>query len=453
MCIVPSLCLLLSSCGIYGKFGGSEPAIEIDSLYRSGNVEGDTATLASIGWRELFTDPVLQRWIETGLEKNSNLNLAREKVVQANASLYTARLQFLPSLSLSPDATVNRNLDTRQGTANYSLDLSSDWELDLFGRLRNAKEQAKAALEQSSAYRQGVQTQLVASIAEYYYSLIVYDRQLQLTKLTLQSWQENVNTIEALKRAGYYTEAAVAQAKANLLGAERSVTVIEEQIYELENNFAALIGVVPQSIERSNYDSVDLPDNIAAGVPLEMVNNRPDVREAEYSLASSFYNTNVARSAFYPSITLSGTLGLTNSSGTTVSTPWQWVANAVGQLAQPLFNKGKNSANLTIAQSQQQQALVTYTQTLIQAGVDVNNALCKWQSANRKIENDSQQIESLQSAVRSTQLLMQHGTTNYLEVLTAQQSLYQAQLTEVSDTYDRIVGVIELYHALGGGAD
>lgn len=448
--ILSALCLVLNGCGIYTSFHHKQ-TVAVDSLYRDMPVGNDTTSLATLHWSELFKDPMLQKWIRLGLENNTDLNTARLKVEEAQASFMTSRLQLLPSLSLAPDGKISSNLDTKQTTRTYSLGASTDWELDVFGKLRNSKEQAKAYLEQRKAYKQAVQTQLVASIAEDYYSLLMMDRKLAITRETLITWCENVKVMKTLKRAGQYTEAAVAQAEANRISTETSVLTLERQIYELENTMSILIGAVPQRIERSNFSELDFPDDLSIGMPLQMINNRPDVRQAEYALAEAFYNTNAARSSFYPSITLSGSVGWTNNTGTSIVNPGQWLVNALGSLTQPLFNRGKNIANQRIAKAQQKEAVLAYTQSLLDAGSQVNNALSQWQTARKKTEKDSLQIEALTTAVKSTQLLMRHGTTNYLEVLTAQQTLLQAQLSEVSDKYDEVQGIIELYHALGGG--
>lgn len=450
--IIVLMCLALSNCGIYTSYNRTDTPLT-DSLYRDATSGKDTSSLASLEWEELFTDPLLQNLIRTGLEQNTDLAKARLKVEEAQASLQTSRLQFLPSLSLYPDGQINSNLDTKTTSKTYSLGASASWEIDAFGKQRNAKEKAKATLAEKDAYRQAVQTQLLASIAENYYSLLMLDRKLAITKETLVTWSENVKTMKALKRAGQYTEAAVAQAEASRLNAESSVFSLEHQIYGLENTMSALLGIAPQKIDRSGFADINFPEKLSYGVPLQMVSNRPDVRQAEYALANAFYNTNYARSSFYPSITLSGTLGWTNSTGATITNPGQWVANVVGSLVQPVFNKGQNIANLKIAKAQQEEASLAYSQSLLDAGVDVNNALSQWQTARKKLQNDSLQIDALQTAVTSTRLLMRHGTTNYLEVLTAQQSLLSAQLSEVSDKYDEVQSVILLYHALGGGKE
>lgn len=445
-----SAALLLSSCGIYTNYRRPE-SLPVDSLYRDvPKVMQDTASLADLSWRELFTDPLLVKWIETGLEKNSDLQTARLQTEQAQASLKASRLSFLPSVSLTPQGSLS-SFGGAKPSKTYSLGDTAEWEIDAFGTLRNAKKGSRAAWEASRAYEQAVQTQLVATIAETYYSLLALDRKLAITSETARQWGENVRVMKALKRAGEKNDAAVAQAEASRLDAESAVLSLEKQIHELENSFSTLIGIIPTGIERGNLLELSFKEELSVGVPVQLLGRRPDVRQAEWQLAQAFYATNEARSAFYPKITLSGSAGWTNNSGAGIANPGDWLLSAVGSLVQPLFNRGRNIANLKIAKAQQQQAQITFAQKLLDAGAEVNNALTEWQTARKNAELNRRKVETLETAVRSTQLLMEHGNTNYLEVLTAQQTLLQAQLAEVSDRYEEIQGVISLYHALGGG--
>lgn len=445
------LLLTMSSCGIYTNYLRSE-SLPIDSLYRDmpESVQ-DTASLASLSWRELFTDPCLVKWIETGLEQNTDLQTARLRTEAAAASLQASKLAFLPSVSLSPQGSLS-HVEGGGTSKTYSLGGSVEWEIDAFGSLRNAKKDSRTAYEAQCAYEQAVQTQLVATIADTYYSLVALDKKLAITRQTVEKWKENVRVMQALKRAGQQTEAAVAQSQASLTNAQGSVLTLQKQINELENSFSTLLGMVPQKIERSDLFDLQFSEELSVGVPAQLLSNRPDVRQAEFQLAQAFYATNSARSAFYPHITLSGSAGWTNNLGTVVN-PGKWLLDAVGSLVQPLFNRGKNIANLKIAKTQQEEALLAFSQKLLDAGAEVNNALVQWQTAQGRLSLDQKQIASLESAVSNTSKLMKHGNTNYLEVLTAQQSLLQAQISEVTDKYDEIQGVINLYHALGGGVD
>lgn len=440
----------LSGCHIYRAYERPESVVVSDSLYREPVAGADTVSLASLSWKELFTDPQLQMLIETGLANNTDLGIARLKVKEAEAQLMTSRLSYLPSVSFTPQGTLT-SVDGSKPSKTYNLAVAADWEIDLFGKLLNSKRGAQAALEQSEAYRQAVQTQLVATIANSYYTLLMLDRQLDITRRTADTWSESVRTMKALKRAGQTTEMAVAQTEAGKLSVDASVLSLERQINETENSLSTLLGMSPQEIGRSTLEKQEFPDSLSTGVPLQLLSRRPDVRQCEAQLAVAYYATNSARSAFYPGITLSGSAGWTNAAGVAITNPGQWLLSAVGSLVQPLFNRGKNIANLKIAKAQQEEALLTFRQSLLNAGAEVNDALVQWQTARQRILLDEQQTASLRSALRSSELLMQHSSQNYLEVLTARQSLLQAELNVAADRFDEIQGVINLYHALGGG--
>ncbi len=313
-----------------------------ERLYGPDTTATDTASIASLPWTELFTDPALQALIREGLANNTDLGIARLRVEEAEATLFTSRLAYLPSLTLAPQGQLG-NYDGAKPDKTYSIAASAEWEVDLFGRLTNAKRGARAALEQSEAYRQAVQTQLVATIANSYYNQLTLDRQLDISLRTLDSWTEIVRTYEVRKRVGEANEAAVAQALANKLSVEGSVLTLRKQIRAQENSLSALLGRVPGPVSRTTLGEQRFPEKLAVGVPLQLLERRPDVRQAEAALAQAFYNTNAARSAFYPRITLSGSAGWTNNSGSAIINPGNWLLSALGSLTQPSSSAGRTS--------------------------------------------------------------------------------------------------------------
>ena len=444
---------LLAGCHIYKPYSRPETGVETDLLYGPGVATEDTVSIATLPWTELFTDSNLQSLIREGLENNTDLGIARLRVEEAEATLLSSRLAYLPALSLNPQGQIS-SYDGAKADKTYNIAASASWEIDLFGRLTNAKRGARAALEGSHAYRQAVQTQLIATIANSYYNLLMLDCQLDISERTAESWAEVLRTYEAKWQVGEATEAAVAQARASKLSVEASVLTLQKQIRAQENSLSALLGSMPRRIGRSTLDAQRFPDTLTVGIPLQLLERRPDVRQAEQALAQAFYATHAARSAFYPGITLSGSAGWTNNNGAAIVNPGSWLLNALGSLTQPLFNRGRNIANLRIAKAQQEEALLSFRQSLLKAGGEVNDALMQWQTANDRLRIIGQQVASLQSAVDNTRKLMEYSSSSsYLEVLTARQNLLQAELTEANDRFDKIQGVINLYHALGGGAE
>ena len=441
---------LLSSCGIYTKYQPAETTP--DNLYGEEVAVDDTTNFGNVNWRELFTDPQLQALIEQGLQNNTDLRSAQLQIEEAEAALMSAKLAFLPSFALSPQGTIS-SFDGGKATKTYTLPVTASWELDIFGRLRNAKQQAKALYAQSKDYQQAVRTQLIAGIANVYYTLLMLDEQLAISQQTEEAWKETVASTRALMDAGLANEAATSQMEAAYYSVQTSILDLKEQINQVENSLALLLAETPRRYERGKLADQRLPEDVAVGVPMQMLSNRPDVRAAERSLEQAFYATNQARAAFYPSIVLSGSAGWTNSAGSMIVNPGKFLASAVGSLTQPLFNKGQIMAQYRIAKAQQEEASLSFQQALLNAGSEVNDALVACQTSKAKTLLFEKQIQSLEKALESTSLLMEHGTTTYLEVLTARQSLMSAQLSQTANRFTEIQSVINLYQALGGGRE
>lgn len=441
---------LLSSCGIYTKYQPAETTP--DNLYGEEVAVDDTTNFGNVNWRELFTDPQLQALIEQGLQNNTDLRSAQLQIEEAEAALMSAKLAFLPSFALSPQGTIS-SFDGGKATKTYTLPVTASWELDIFGRLRNAKQQAKALYAQSKDYQQAVRTQLIAGIANVYYTLLMLDEQLAISQQTEEAWKETVASTRALMDAGLANEAATSQMEAAYYSVQTSILDLKEQINQVENSLALLLAETPRRYERGKLADQRLPEDVAVGVPMQMLSNRPDVRAAERSLEQAFYATNQARAAFYPSIVLSGSAGWTNSAGSMIVNPGKFLASAVGSLTQPLFNKGQIMAQYRIAKAQQEEASLSFQQALLNAGSVVNDALVACQTSKAKTLLFEKQIQSLEKALESTSLLMEHGTTTYLEVLTARQSLLSAQLSQTANRFTEIQSVINLYQALGGGRE
>lgn len=423
---------------------------EVSNLHELYDADTTYTRLADYSWREFFTDTLLQKYIERGLEYNIDMRTARLNIVQAEAALEAAKLAFLPSVTASLQSTLSGG-NGDGATFSYSLVPTASWEIDAFGKLRNAERGAEVALQQSYLVEQAVQSKLIATIANNYYTLLMLDEQLKTSQHTLTTWEENIRTLTALKRAGKATEAAVLQAKANKFSVEGQVLTLERQIVEQEEALATLMGVLPFEIKRGTLAEQTFPEEFSIGVPLELVSLRPDILQAEANLATKFYAVNEARAAFYPSITLSGSLGWQDAMGNAISNPGEFILRLVGGIVQPIFAQGKNKARMKSVLAQQEAALLQYRQALLNAGAEVNSALKMWQTSRERYNIDLKQIVTLRAAVWNTQLLMKYGSASYLEVLTAQQNLHNAELAESTDRYSEIQGIIQLYYALGGG--
>lgn len=437
-----TLALSMTGCGNYTSYQREATDPITDDLYAYIEATEQSTSLASLSWREIFTDPCLSSLIEQALEQNTDMRSARLSVEQAQVSLSTARKAFLPTLSGSAqEAVAMSGGNTASG---YSVALTAGWEVDIFGKLRNAKMQAAAALEQSEAYRQAVQTALVATMANSYYSLLILDEQLSISEQTQENWGANLKMMEAMLSAGRINETALLQSQASSVALDSSIVTIKEQIAQLENSISQLLASPTRTIERGTIEQVEFPERLTVGLPLELLSSRPDVRMAESYLMQMFYATAEARSSLYPSVTLAGSASFSGG---------DMLYNLVGSLLQPIFYNGSLKAQVKISKSQQEQALLEFQQTLVDAGVEVNNAVSECQSAKSRLEYGQTQLELLTKAVDKTELLMKHGKVTSLDVLTAQLSLLQTELAQANEKFNYAQGVVNLYRALGGGEE
>lgn len=434
-----SLVMMFTSCAIYTKYSRPEE-ISTKNLY--GNIEkADTTTMADVSWREFFHDKHLQGYIEQGLKNNIDMQLASERISQAELALQSARLAFIPSFNFEPQISAGLN----QSFA-YTLPVKASWEIDIMARNINAKRKAEATLEYNRLYRRSVQTALIAAIANNYYTLLMLDAQLRVSRATSASWKDNVRTMRAMKEAGMTNEASISRTEANSCSIDASMFDLQNQLNKALNSFALLLGVTPQDFPRGELDGIEFKQELFIGVPAQLLSRRPDVQQAEYELKIAYYNTNIAHANLYPSLTITG-------EGAFKGNPATWALSFVGKLAQPIFNAGSNRANYKIAQSKQREALLNFEHKLLEAGNEVNNSLSQCRAARSKTDLRIRQIKALELSVYSTRQLMSHSEATYLEVLTAQQALLSARLQQISDRFEGIQGVINLYRALGGGVD
>jgi len=452
--LVILLCSLLltqlSSCGIYGKY---HPVQDLDStLYGDIALSNTAACLANLDWHQLFTDPCLQALIDTALLYNHDLRIAHEHVLQAEAALRGAQLAYLPTIGLAPAAGFSPAAGV-SASGTYDLVANASWEIDIFGRTLNSLRRAKAAKAQMLDYEQASRCGLIAGVANTYYTLLMLDAQLQVAEQTEETWAQTVTAIRKLKDAGMANEAGAAQLEATYYSIQTTVLDFRQQIRETENAMCLLLGGTHRDIPRTTLDAQSLPDRLEVGVPVQMLYNRPDVRAAQQNMAQAFYAANLARSNCLPSLTLSGSFGWTNHDYVQIFNPAQMISNLAASLFVPLFNSGRNIAEVRMAKSQQEEAALLFTKTVLSAGNEVNEALTSYQTNLAKCDLYDKQVEALTRAQRATSLMMQYGSTTYLEVLTAQNTLLSAQFTRISNRMSLLQSVVSLYHALGGGRD
>jgi len=454
----------LSSCIATKSYQKPDVLAEADSsLYPFEQVELDSTTLAEMPWQQVFKDPQLRDLIEEALQNNLNLQNAIQQIKVAEANFYQGRMNMLPSLNAGGSVSYNEQSDNSVnfggGFSNtvipaseaYAVSLSSSWELDVWGKLTSVKRAAFANLLQTEATRRAVQTTLIAEVANAYYRLLALDKQLAITRQTVENRKKDVETVKSLQEGAIVTGASVQQSIANRYGAEILIPELKQQITEQENALSILLGRAPGSIERTSLEQQDPIDSLATGVPAQLLRNRPDIIAAEYNFRRAFELTNNARAYFYPSFTVTAEGGFRSLDTQDLFQPGSIFYNIIGGLTQPIFNKGQNRARLKQSKAQQQQALFQLKSTILEASSEVSNSLTQFQRAEQKLELRRNQLNALQNAVEYSRELLQYGEANYAEVLTAQQNYLSAQISNINDRLLQLTAGVNLYRALGGG--
>ena len=415
----------------------------------------DTSSFADISWNKVFLDTNLQTLINEGIANNPGILQAYTRVTQAEAYYEQSGAAYLPSLNANANANFSKLPDNQiagiRNASQYQLGVSSVWEADIWGKLKSSKRAQFANLLQSRAGVKAVQTGIVSAVATYYYNLLALDRQIEITRLTVNNWDTTVITLRALKDAGRVTEAAVVQSEAQKYAAEVTIPDLKQRIRETENALSILIGRSPSAIERNSIESQQISTLLKTGTPAQLISNRPDVEQAELNLRYYFELTNVARTYFYPSLSITGSAGLNSLKAGDLFNPSAFVASIGAGLAQPIFNNKLNKTRLKVAKAQQQDALINFGNSLLVAGEEVSNAISLYDNAKEKSVIRTNQINALVKSVDYSQELLENGFATYTEIITARQSLLQAQLGQVNDKLQSLIATVNLYRALGGG--
>ena len=449
--------LLLASCGLYNKYDRPEvvaDGIVRDPVAQNGALQAsDTTSFGNIPWREVFTDPQLQVLISNALENNPDLQNAALNVGIVNEALKCARLAFLPSVALTPQGTL-ASFDGAAASKTYQLPVTARWNLDLFGNLLSQKRSAQMQLLAMKDYQIATQCNIISGVANLYYTLLMLDRQVEIIndmeKLTKDTWDKMKFMHE--NRIGYRST-AVQSAEAAHYSVQAQKVDLLRQTREMENSLSLLMGQPAQTIQRGKLADQSLPSTFATGVSLQLLNNRADIHAAEMALAQCFYDVETARSRFYPNITVTGTASFTNSAGGAIVNPGKWLLSAVGSLVQPIFQHGQIVAGLKVAKMQYEQKYNTWQNAVLKAGNEVSNALVSYNASAEKAELDGMRVKVLKQNVEDTKKLMESSSnTTYLEVISAQSNLLNAEISEVTDQFNKMQAVVNLYQALGGGA-
>ena len=451
--LITGFAVVLLSCNAPQHF--NRKIVSTSGLY--GRSEStDTETIGDKPWRSIFSEIYLQKLIEEGLNNNPDLQIAVQKVIEAEAYFSQSRSAMLPAIAINANGTYTRNPETIYPTGpvdatNYQIGAQASWEVDLWGKLRSSKRAIYASLLASDAGKKEVQTRLIANLATSYYNLIGLDAKLEITRQTVKNDIEQVETMKILKESGKVTGAAIVQTEATRYAAEVTIPDLEQQIRETENLICLLLGRVPGTIERGKINEQSLPAVLKTGIPAHLLDNRPDVMQSEFGVMNAFEITNSAHASFYPALTLTSSVGFVATNLNQFFDPKTFAANVIGGLTQPIFNKRINITRLNVAKAQQEEALINFRNTLLKAGQEVNNAMGAFEWSTQKIALRKLQLEALVKSVDYTKQLLTYGTANYTEVLTAQTSLLSAQLSSINDRLQQLNATVSLYRAVGGG--
>lgn len=457
--VLITMAFILQSCFVAKDYVRPELNTETEALYRTENLPKDSVSIADVSWKKLFSDQYLQQYIAEGLQNNMDVRIALQQIISAEAYAKQGKAGYLPSVNVGTNWThqmQSKNTQfgaflTDRSTDQFDLTANLSWEADIWGKIRSNKRASQAAYLQSVAGHQLVKTQLISSIANTYYNLLALDEQLKITKQTIATRESGVTTIKALKDAGQVTQVAVDQNIAQYNSAKTLQVDIESAIFKTENTLSILLGKTPQNFKRGTLDLQKIEQEIVLGVPSKLLSNRPDVMAAEFGLIQSFELSNVAKSNLYPSLTLTAAGGFQSLDIDDLFSSNSLFTNIIGGLTQPIFNKRKLKTQKEVALSQQEQSLLQFKKTLLIAGSEVSNALFSYESEVRKFEFRKNEVEALRKAENNSEILLKNGYANYLDLLTARQSVLSAELNIIDSKLQQLISIVDLYEALGGG--
>jgi len=451
-----TLPFLLVSCFAAKEYERPEEIVEEEN-FRTDNLPQDSLTMATVSWKEIFNDPVLQEHIKTGLENNIDIRVALQQILAADAYVKQGKAAYFPSLNGNASLTHQELSSNSQfggffsSINQYELNAQLSWEADIWGKIRSQKRVFGAQYLQNVAAHKAVKTRLIANIAAAYYQLLAIDEQMEITQETIKNRENSLEITKALKDAGNVTEVGVKQTEAQLYTAKAILVDLQKQSRLLENTLSILLGETPMEISRTDLADQEITTELKTGVPAQLLSNRPDVLAAEYNYRNAFEMTNVARSNFYPSLTLSATGGLQSLEFDNLFSANSLFATLVGGLAQPIFNKRQIRTQFEAAEAQQEQARLQFKQAILTASKEVSDAMFSYDTATEKIDLKEKEYQAYQKATDYSEELLNNGLANYLEVLTARENALSSQLDLINAKYSQLKSIVDLYEALGGG--
>jgi outer membrane protein, multidrug efflux system len=438
--------LNIAGCKVGPKY--ERPAMKTDSLFRFAQ-NADTNSMANIEWIKLFKDTVLHRLVQTGLKNNYDIRIAFARIDEAQAAFKQSRGQQWPQVSAAAAGGWQQQALPGGTAVDYSS-ISAvgqiNWEIDLWGKLRRAKEAARANLFAQVAYQQAVRITLINEIVANYFNLLEFDNELRITRENIVIRQQSLELVRNKMIAGTASGLVVAQAEAELAQAMTKVPMLEMGIGESENYLSILLGEPPHAINRGNamLDQLNTPEIQTPGVPAQLILRRPDIIMAEQTLVAANANIGVARASMLPSLGISGSIGAAFN-------PTNLVYSALGNLVAPIFNGGQLRQGVKKAEAQKEQMLYDYQYTIINAMKEVSNAILQYKKQGEIVTSQQATVNAAQTAFDLSNQLYNAGYASYLDVINAQQMLFSAQIALSQAQSDALTAVVSLYSSLGGG--
>lgn len=431
-----------------------------DNYFRTDKLPQDSLSMANISWQELFSDQKLKSHITKALENNLDIRMALKNIDIAESYLAQGKAAYFPTISAgatysgsypSLNSPSGMGLEKRKFQNLFDLGGDISWEPDIWGRIKSNERAANATYLQTVSVHQTVKSELVSAIASIYYQLLALDEQKRITEETIQNREESVNTIKALKTAGVVNEVAVQQTEAQLLNAKSLLLDTENGIKLLENTFSILLGEEPHAIDRGKLENQKINAEMKIGIPVELLSNRPDVMSAEYGLINAFELTNAARSNFYPQLRIGAGGGIQSLEFDKLFSANSLFASILGGLTQPILNGRQVRTQYEVSQHAQENALLNYKKTVLNASREVSDALYTYDTNVKKRDLKQEEYEAYKNAIEYSEQLLNYGMINYLDVLVARESALNAQLSVINADLGRLTAVVDLYKAVGGG--
>ncbi len=448
----------VQSCFVAKDYNRPEAVVN-EANFRTDVIAKDSATVATVSYKQIFTDGQLQALINQGLQNNLDIRSALQNIAVAEAYAKQGKAGYLPTLSVGPKYTFSESsrntpfgaMMTDRSQSQYEVSGNLSWEADIWGKIRSNQRASAATYLQTVEAHKAVKTQIVASIANAYYNLLALDEQKIILDKTLINREQSLETTKALKEAGSVTEVAVNQTEAQLYNVKSLLVDVENGIKLNENVLSVLLGSNPQSINRSTLAAQNINSKLSVGVPAQLLENRPDIKAAEFGLMNAFENVNIANASFYPSLTISATGGVQGIDIDKLFSAQSIFATVIGGLTQPLLQQRKIRTQKEVALANQEKALITYKSKILNASKEVSDALYTYDAAVKKADYKQKEYTLYNQAISNSEELLNYGMANYLEVITARDNGLNAELNVVNAKLSSLTSMVELYRAVGGG--